>query len=148
MKVYKALASVMGVGYVGKGGGTIAALLACAVWYFLHPSVALQLILIAAITVTGIYTGNKVEKDWNKDSPKVVIDEVAGMFLSLLCIPVIPVYIITGLVIFRFFDILKPLYIRRTEKLPGGWGVMLDDLLAGVYANIILQLIVQFNLFN
>ena len=50
--------------------------------------------------------------------------------------------VIIGLVLFRFFDIAKPLYIRRMEKLNGGWGVMLDDVLAGIYSNLVLQLIV------
>jgi phosphatidylglycerophosphatase A len=55
---------------------------------------------------------------------------------------------VIGLVLFRFFDIAKPLYIRRMEKLNGGWGVMLDDVLAGIYSNIVLQLIVLIGLWK
>jgi phosphatidylglycerophosphatase A len=72
-----------------------------------------------------------------------VIDEVAGMCISLLWIPATPLNIFIGLVLFRFFDILKPLFIRKLEALPGGWGVMFDDVLAGIYANIILQIFIR-----
>ena len=62
------------------------------------------------------------------------------MLVALLFIPVSVVNVLIALVLFRFFDILKPLMIRRLEKLPGGWGVMGDDVLAGIYSNIVLQL--------
>jgi phosphatidylglycerophosphatase A len=94
------------------------------------------------IIVLGIWVSNKVEADWGKDSSKVVIDEVAGMCISLLFVPVTITNVITGFILFRFYDIVKPLFIRKTEALPSGWGVMADDILAGVYANIILQFIV------
>ena len=76
----------------------------------------------------------------------MVIDEVAGMWVSVLFLPQNLWLLIAGFILFRFFDIVKPLYIRRMEAFKGGWGVMLDDVLAGVYANIILQVIVFFHL--
>lgn len=145
IKVYKALATVAGIGYIGKGGGTIAAILACALWYLSAPDMGIQLLLISIVLIGGVHVGNQVEKEWGKDSSKVVIDEVAGMFITLVALPMTPGTILTGLVLFRFFDILKPFYIRRAERLRGGWGVMLDDVLAGVYSNIILQVIMYFN---
>ncbi|MBN9482106.1 MAG: phosphatidylglycerophosphatase A [Bacteroidetes bacterium] len=148
IKVSKIVASVSGIGYIGKGGGTIAALSACVLWYYMQPPVALQIILTLITALAGVYVGNKVEAEWGKDSSKVVIDEVAGMFLSLLLLPVNFQFVVAGLILFRFFDIAKPLYIRRTEVFPGGWGVMLDDLLAGVYANIVLQLLWYFKVLN
>jgi len=147
MQVYKALASVSGIGYIGRGGGTVAAVAACLPWYAAAPGITAQALLIVAVTAIGVYAGGKVERDWGKDSPKVVIDEVAGMWLSLFAIPVTPAYVAAGLVLFRVFDIAKPLFIRRMERAAGGWGVMLDDLLAGLYANIVLQLAVHLNLF-
>jgi len=102
----------------------------------------------AAILVLGTWSAGKVEAAWGKDSSKVVIDEVAGMCLTLLFIPIKWQYVLIGLVLFRFFDIAKPLYIRRMEQLNGGWGVMLDDVLAGVYSNIVLQLIVLLGLWK
>jgi len=94
------------------------------------------------ITLVGIYTGNEVEADWGKDSSRVVIDEVAGQMITLLFIPLTNLNIFIGLILFRFFDILKPMGIRKMEKLPAGTGVMMDDVLAGVYANISLKVIV------
>jgi phosphatidylglycerophosphatase A len=80
-----------------------------------------------------------------KDNQRVVIDEVAGMCIALLWIPVQLPYLLFAFLLFRFFDIVKPLLIKKVEKLPGGLGVMLDDVLAGLNANLLLQLIVATN---
>lgn len=141
----KIIASIFGIGYI-KGGGTIAALVAALLWYGIQPSISLQWILILLTMILGIWTGNRVEADWGKDSSKVVIDEVLGMFISVLFVPATAVNIIAGLIFFRFFDIAKPLGVRRMEHFRGGWGVMLDDALAGVYANLLLQVIVHFKI--
>ncbi|MGY0037000.1 phosphatidylglycerophosphatase A family protein [Pedobacter sp. NJ-S-72] len=117
------------------------------VWYLVHPdgfNFIPALIVTALLTALGIWSGNIVEEIWGKDHNRVVIDEVVGMCITLLWIPVTPVNILIGLILFRFFDIVKPLFIRRLENLPGGWGVMFDDILAGIYANILLQVIVRF----
>ena len=94
----------------------------------------------------GVRSANEVEVLWGKDHNRVVIDEVAGMCITLLFIPVEIKYVALGLVLFRFFDIVKPLGIRKLEKWPGGWGVMADDVLAGIYANVVMQLIIFFNI--
>jgi len=99
------------------------------------------------ITAIGIWASGEVEKDWGKDSSKVVIDEAAGMCVSLLFLPTKVKYVFAAFILFRFFDIAKPLYIRRLEKLPRGWGVMADDLLSGIYSNLIMQIIIAVNLF-
>ena len=142
----KAIASIFGIGFI-KGGGTVAAIVTCAFIYllWLQPwfnSPVYLLLITIFITVLGIYTGNKVEADWGKDSYRVVIDEVAGMLVTMLFVPVNLYFLLAGLVLFRFFDIVKPFYIRRMEALPAGTGVMMDDVLAGVYGNIVLQVIV------
>jgi phosphatidylglycerophosphatase A len=142
----KAIASIFGIGFI-KGGGTLAAIVTCAFIYLLWQqpwfnSPVYLLLITIVIIVLGIYTGNRVEADWGKDSYRVVIDEVAGMLVTMLFVPVNLYFLLAGLVLFRFFDIVKPLYIRRMEALPAGTGVMMDDVLAGVYANIVLQIIV------
>jgi phosphatidylglycerophosphatase A len=146
MLFHKITSTSLGIGYIGKGAGTAAAGATCLVWYVVHPD-ALNFVpaVIATILITalGIWSGNIVESIWGKDHNRVVIDEVAGMCITLLWIPVTPLNILIGLILFRFFDILKPLFIRKLENLPGGWGVMFDDVLAGVYANIVLQIIVR-----
>ncbi len=152
MQFFKLIATSLGIGYIGKGAGTVAAVACCICWYFAwaggYPPVIAAVIITVAITFIGVWAGNKVEPLWGKDHQRVVIDEVAGMCVSLLFIPVTLKYVLCGLILFRFFDITKPLLIRRLEKLPGGWGVMADDVLAGIYANIILQAIVIFKVFG
>lgn len=143
----KITGSVGGIGYVGKGGGTLAALVAALLLYgvtFTHAGASssfrllwLPLITIA-LTVLGIWSGNGVEAVWGKDSSKVVMDEVVGMYIAVLFHPLSWETIAAGLVLFRVFDIWKPLGIRKTEELPGGWGVMVDDIVAGIYASILL----------
>ncbi|TFF36345.1 phosphatidylglycerophosphatase A family protein [Mucilaginibacter psychrotolerans] len=143
----KLIASIFGIGYA-KGGGTLAAIVTCpliwGIWQLsAHPAYVLFVVTIL-ITILGIYVGNKVEPEWGKDSYRVVIDEVAGMLITMLFVPANLYLLLCGLVLFRFFDILKPLGIRKMEALPGGTGVMMDDVLAGVYGNIVLQVIVFF----
>lgn len=150
MKVYKIIASVLGIGYVGKGGGTIAALLYCIIWLLLpvaYSDSVWQWVIAFFIIAIGIVSGNKVDEIWGKDSSKVVIDEVAGMCIALLFVPQKIVYAFIALVLFRFFDIVKPAGIKSLEKWPGGWGVMADDVLAGVYALIGIKLLLQVQYF-
>ena len=143
MKVNKIIASVFGIGFI-KGGGSIAAAVTCLFWYGLQVDGKFQWYLLPVtilIIALGVWVSNKVEADWGSDSSKVVIDEVAGMCVSLLFLPVTVKYLIIGFVLFRVNDIVKPLFIKKAEALPGGWGVMADDVLAGITANIVLQLI-------
>jgi phosphatidylglycerophosphatase A len=147
MLFHKITSTSFGIGYIGKGAGTAAAVVTCLVWFAAHPdsnNFIPALIVTVLITALGIWSGNIVETIWGKDHNRVVIDEVVGMCITLLWVPITPLNILMGLILFRFFDILKPLFIRRLENLPGGWGVMFDDILAGVYANIVLQIILRF----
>ncbi|MBA9076382.1 phosphatidylglycerophosphatase A family protein [Rufibacter quisquiliarum] len=151
VQLHKLISTGLGIGYVGRGGGTVAAAATCLCWYFLPGGggglVLWQVGVTALITALGVWSANEVEPCWGKDDKKVVVDEAAGMCTSLLFIPVTVPYLLAGLVLFRFFDIVKPLGIRRTERLPGGWGVMMDDALSGIYANVVLQLLVYLDLF-
>ena len=100
-----------------------------------------QAFVTILVCCAGTWSGNVVDAIWGKDSNKIVIDEVAGMCCTLLFVPHQWHYALVGLILFRFFDIVKPLMIRRMERLPGGFGIMFDDVLAGVYANLILQVV-------
>jgi phosphatidylglycerophosphatase A len=149
IKLHQLFAGCLGIGYL-RGGGTIAAIVCCGLWWIVQQDGnfnPLMIVVAGVITIAGTWSANKVEAGWGKDSSKVVIDEAAGMCISLLFVPVTLKYIITGLVLFRFFDIVKPLFIRKAESLPGGMGVMMDDVLAGIYTNILLQVIIHFSIF-
>ncbi|HTJ12269.1 MAG TPA: phosphatidylglycerophosphatase A [Dinghuibacter sp.] len=136
------IGSVAGIGYVGKGGGTLAAAVAALPLLLLTNNDAVRWIWLPIVTVVltilGIWSGNGVEAEWGKDSSKVVMDEVVGMYVAILFHPLNWSTILAALVLFRIFDIWKPLGIRRTEALPGGWGVMIDDVVAGIYASVVL----------
>ncbi len=149
IKLHKLIATVFGIGYVGKGGGTIAAAACCLIWILIpraNDTNFWQVLITIAVLLIGVWSGNAVDAVWGKDSSKVVIDEVAGMMVTLLFIPVQLKFALAGLVLFRFFDIAKPIFIKKMELLPKGWGVMADDLLAGIYAHILLKVIVVYHL--
>lgn len=141
------IATAGGIGFLKKGGGTAAAVAFCIVWYCFPMGYVSQALLLVALLAAGVWSSTKMEAVWEHDSNKIVIDEVAGMMITLAFLPPAIQYIITGCVLFRFFDILKPLGIRRAEQLPRGMGVMADDVLAGIYAQVILRTIVMAKLF-
>jgi phosphatidylglycerophosphatase A len=101
-------------------------------------------ILVAGI---GAWAAEEAEKLLGKkDAPSIVIDEIAGFLLAMFMIPPTWGMIIVGFVLFRFFDILKPWPLRSLEKMHGGVGVMLDDIGAGIYTNIVLQILARIQL--
>jgi phosphatidylglycerophosphatase A len=149
MLFHKITSTSLGIGYIGKGAGTVAAVFTCLVWYFslsAESNFLIPALITVLISALGIWSANMVEAQWGKDHQRVVIDEVAGMCIALLWVPVTPFNVLIALILFRFFDIVKPLYIKKLENWPGGWGVMFDDILAGVYANIVLQVFLTVNL--
>jgi phosphatidylglycerophosphatase A len=151
MPLARFVATCAGIGYtVPKGAGTIAAAVSCLLWWLLVSRGAGTWILLAGILFVffaGVWSSGLVEKQWGKDPNRVVVDELLGMWVALFLLPFNWKYILAAFLIFRFFDIVKPLYIRKAEQLPSGWGIMADDLLAGIYANLLLQLAATLNLF-
>ncbi|MBO9202556.1 MULTISPECIES: phosphatidylglycerophosphatase A family protein [Niastella] len=137
------IATAGGIGFLVKGGGTAAAVVFCIAWYFFPIGYVYQTLLLIAVLIAGIWSATKMETIWEHDSSKIVIDEVAGMMITLAFLPHNGIYIVTGCVLFRFFDIVKPLGIKQAESLPRGLGVMADDLLAGIYGQLILRAIVM-----
>jgi phosphatidylglycerophosphatase A len=144
------VATFAGIGYtVPKGAGTIAAAAGCLLWWWLVSRGLGDWMLLAGILLVffaGVWSSTLVEKQWGKDPNRVVVDELLGMWVSLYLVPFNWKYFLAAFLIFRFFDIVKPLYIRKAEQLPSGWGIMADDLLAGIYTNLLLQLAATLNL--
>ena len=115
--------------------GTVGSLVTLiALWLIPFTTLAL-LVTLAIVTLVGIWAGSRVERAIDaKDPGIIVIDEVAGMLVSVLFVPrTIPV-LVTAFLLFRLFDIWKPFPARQLQELHGGLGVMLDDLIAGAYA--------------
>jgi phosphatidylglycerophosphatase A len=103
------------------------------------------LVLIGAIVLLfliGVYAAAHVARQEQREDPGlVVVDEIVGMWISLLFVPWSPATAAGAFVLFRIMDVVKPFPARRLEDLPGGWGIMADDVMAGVYANVALQAI-------
>jgi phosphatidylglycerophosphatase A len=131
--------------------------------HFLHPLLLAQAALIAGVAISGVWSATRSATFWGEHDPqRVVIDEVSGQHLALVVGALLPVresvylylppnwsvslvavghvlnwkYFLLGLILFRVFDIWKPFPARQAESLPGGWGIMTDDWVAGIYAAI------------
>jgi phosphatidylglycerophosphatase A len=135
-------ATGFGVGYSPLAPGTLGTLIAIPVYYFLTniPSPIYEITLIGFFFLSVWISENAEMFFGRRDDPRIVIDEVMGFLITMLWLPKTLLFIIVGFILFRFFDILKPFPIRRVDKrLKGGFGVVLDDVIAGVYSNIILH---------
>jgi len=128
------------VGYLPFAPGTAATLLALGIYLLLPKNLSFYLIFIFFSFFFGVYLAGKGEKLFgNKDDRRIVIDEMVGFFVAILFLPATAKFIFLAFLLFRFFDILKFSLIRKLQSLPGGWGVILDDLFAGLFTNLILQ---------
>lgn len=137
------LASGFGAGFSPFAPGTAGTLFAIPVALaFSLLSSPLHELTLVTFCFLSFWIADKAQSHWGRrDDPRIVIDEIVGFLLTMLWLPTTAGWIIAGFFLFRFFDILKPPPIRRLEKIRGGFGVVLDDVLAGIYGNIVLQLI-------
>jgi len=146
-RFYRMIASVFYIGYLPIAPGTLGSLSALILYYFVCRDAVVMAVAILVVIVLGFITAGKVEKmSGAKDPGEIVIDELAGMLIALYRIPPTMGYVVTGFLLFRFFDIVKPKPIKDLEKLKGSFGIMSDDIVAGIYANILLQVIYILNL--
>jgi len=129
------------LGYLPVAPATFASIISIVIWYFLLPYKVIYIAVAVILFVVGIILSKEFTTLWGKDPRQVVIDEYASLLLPLYFTPrrIIPLVITFAL--FRFFDILKPPPLRRLEDVPGGWGIMLDDLGAAIYSTIIILII-------
>lgn len=141
-RVIKYIATLGFIGYIPVAPGTFGTAAAVLFFIIFKPSIIDNIILLLFIIPLGIIASGKAETMLQeRDSRHIVIDEVGGFSLSVLTLPANLKTYILAFFLFRFFDVLKPPPIRYLEKkVPGGAGVMLDDMLAGIYTNIIIQL--------
>lgn len=140
------IATGFGAGYFPYGPGTMGAILAMAIYIglsFILSYSSLFIVLLALIvvfTVLGVWSGTVSEKYWGEDPSRVVVDEMVGQWIVMTAIPQSLgwKYMLASLILFRFFDIVKPLGVRKMEQLGGGLGIMADDILAGIYGAMVL----------
>ena len=135
-----AVATVFAVGYVPIAPGTFGSAVGLLLWKLLPASAIVQAAAVVALFVIGSIAGNVAERHFGRTDPRqVVIDEVMGMLTTLFLNPVGWKGAFVGFLFFRATDIMKPYPANRLERLPGGVGVMADDAMAAIYANLALR---------
>ena len=138
-----------GVGYLPLAPGTFGSLVGVGIfWLLVRVNPLVIVVAILAVTFAGIWAGSRVEQvSGRKDPGKVVVDEVAGQMIALFPLTLFPRWstgaVILSFILFRFFDIVKPYPANRLQDLDGGMGIMFDDLVAGVYAAVVVSIILR-----
>jgi len=136
------VATGLGVGYAPLAPGTAGSLFVLIVLYFIYPlSFWIMFIILIVLFLLGLYAAGEVEKDKGKDPSIVVIDEIVGMGISVIFLPRNWVLFLIAFFLFRIFDIVKPPPIMRSQKVPGALGIMIDDVIAGIYTLILAHLL-------
>jgi phosphatidylglycerophosphatase A len=137
----RSFASVLGVGYLPAAPGSWATLMGVVIVHYLGNNLPVYTIFLLVLLILGIMATGIIEKQMNQKDPGcLVIDEVVGVMIALWGLPLIWPVMISGFFLFRAFDMFKIYPINKLEAQPGGWGIMLDDCMAGVYTNIILRI--------
>lgn len=129
------------LGYFPLAPGTAGSLIGILIYWATNLTPLTSSIFIFLLFTLGIYVSDEAEKIFKRrDPPQIIVDEIVGAFLSVFLLPRRIGYIIGGFLLFRFIDIVKPYPIKRLEeRFKGGVGVMLDDVVAAIYTNFILQ---------
>jgi len=150
-----AVATFFGIGRLRPGPGTWASALAALLWLAgaglvaenLHPALLAGLIVV--VIALGIPAATRMARASGvKDPGFIVIDEVAGQWIALLFAPVSWKTVLAAFILFRSFDIVKPPPVRQLESFPEGTGIVVDDVAAGIYALLVMQLALHFRLFS
>jgi phosphatidylglycerophosphatase A len=137
----KAIASVLGIGFIPFAPGTWATVAGVGMAFCLGNNLPAYTLVLVVLLVLGIMSSGMLEKQLGQKDPGiVVIDEVVGVMIALWGLPLIWPVMICGFFLFRAFDMFKIYPINKLEAHPGGWGIMLDDCMAGVYTNIVLRI--------
>jgi phosphatidylglycerophosphatase A len=165
-KIVNGLAT-LGVGYIPFAPGTFGSLLGILVWIAIPdrwiglgwkvympnlnivPNHHDYMVYLTALGITllvslvAVWITGKAEKNLGHDSPKIILDEVCGMWLSVMFLPRTWMLYIYAFVLFRAFDIGKPYPVKQVQNLPSGWGIVADDLTAAIYVNLLLQVLLH-----
>ena len=134
-------------GYLPKAPGTWGSLVGLFLFFMLHTlSLPVYLAVVAGLFLVGSFAAGEAEKIMDhKDPGLVVIDEIVGMLITMIAVPATPLTMALGFILFRIFDIAKPFPIGFIDqRFHGGLGIMLDDVMAGIYSLVVLQVLVRF----
>ncbi|MDH7511609.1 MAG: phosphatidylglycerophosphatase A [Clostridiales bacterium] len=139
--IWKVVATCCGIGFIPVAPGTAASLAVALMYKFFlfRLSWPFYLVLFVLLGGLGLVASAVYAAELGRDDPRrIVVDEASGQLISLFAVPASWTAVGLSFFLFRFFDIVKPYPIRRAERLPGGWGIMADDLLAGLIARVFL----------
>ncbi len=145
-EIVRLTTSMLGVGYFPVAPATAAsAVMALLIFLIGLPSTVDYLVILPVLFFAGVYLSGVAEREWGKDSGKIVIDEIVGFLVSIAFIRFdgnvgLGGGLLLAFFLFRFYDIVKPFPANWGQSLSGGWGVMIDDVFAGIYANLTLRL--------
>jgi phosphatidylglycerophosphatase A len=145
----KLFASGLFTGYVPIASGTIGSLLAVGLYCIpgFEEPITLAIIILATLVI-GIRNTGIMEKRYGHDPAEITIDEIAGMWISLFLLPKRIYVIAATFFVFRILDIIKPFPARKFDRMSGGFGIMMDDVVSGIYANIIIQIVLYISPLN
>jgi phosphatidylglycerophosphatase A len=150
------ISTCSGVGYIPFAPGTFGTLFAMFIWFLIpdylfynatdshiyYQEFIYMSVITLFLTLIGIYSCSNAEKQLTHDDPKIVFDELVGYMISVLFLPKTLSITVYAFILFRVFDIAKPFPIKQIQKLKGGLGIMIDDVVAGIFSNILLQILV------
>jgi len=142
-RLFMFIATGAGSGYLPKAPGTWGSAVGVLLWLLLgRMELQPYLTIVGVLFIVGLFSAGAAEKIFDHGDPRpVVIDEIVGQLIALTAVPFHPVPILLSFLLFRFFDILKPYPANWFDRhLCGGWGIMLDDVAAGLYAWAVLQI--------
>ncbi|MFA5465464.1 MAG: phosphatidylglycerophosphatase A [Candidatus Cloacimonadales bacterium] len=149
-------ATVLGIGFIPFAPGTLATLFTAVIWYLIPDYIFYNkteqliyyneylylLLILIVLYIIGIFSTTKAEKLMREDDPKIVFDELVGYLFAVLFLPKTLMITIYAFILFRAFDIGKPFPINKSQKFKAGLGIMTDDVLAGIFSNALLQLLI------
>ncbi len=156
-KLHKIIATGLGTGYSPIAPGTAGAILGIILLYIfnkwlnnsgysLGTITLINLVAIVLVLLIGVYSIKKIHKLWKHDASEIVIDEIVGVWIAALAMPIKLQYYLYALLLFRFFDIVKPFFIKKLDRKQNDWSVMLDDVLAGIYSLLVIHLLYYFKI--
>ena len=143
-RIAKFIATFFYLGYFPFASGSFASIFGAAIAIFLQHNLFWYVTGFVIVTVLGFYASDRVEKlVGEKDPSCIVIDEVAGILIAFFMLPLRPSVVISAFFLFRAFDMFKIYPANKFEEIKGGSGVMMDDLVAGIYTNLVMQIAVK-----
>ena len=140
MNIWRLAATFFCLGKLPMAPGSFGSFATLLIWLFLPLNYLIQIIIIIILFILGVISSNIVSKEMNDHDPsEIIIDEVIGMSIALFMLPHNLILYLLAFFIFRILDIFKPSFIYEIQKLPYGWGIMLDDVIAGIFTWITCQ---------